>query len=200
MIDQIDWQLLATAVDYYKSLGFEYVEVPWKVSVDSAKVTCPSDGILEMSDDLVLIASAEQGFIDLVRDGLLPRDKGGVNYVACTPCFRVQDAERSILHHPYFMKVELFVRLENEDQGDSTVKELMHKARRLMGMNGAIPEVRKFDDGTVDLEIDGIEVGSYGWKWHRDVGLWAYGTGLALPRFSQALEFTAPADKIVSKE
>jgi hypothetical protein len=37
-----------------------------------------------------------------------------------------------------------------------------------------------------DLEINGIEVGSYG---RREVGdfTWVYGTGLALPRFSQAL-------------
>ena len=42
-------------------------------------------------------------------------------------------------------------------------------------------------DGVADLEIAGIEVGSYGIRHHELVGHWAFGTGLAEPRYSQAM-------------
>jgi hypothetical protein len=185
MIDHINWRRIADAIDFYQSLGFDYVEVPWKVSVDSAKVTCPPDGILEMSGDLVLAASAEQGFIDLKRDGLLPKwGLGGVNYVACTPCFRVHDAGRSPIHHPYFMKVELFCVCESDIEAAQAAHELINRAYRFMDCK--LDKVET--DKGWDLEVAGIEVGSYGWHHHPEVGYWAYGTGLAEPRFSQALE------------
>jgi hypothetical protein len=45
-------------------------------------------------------------------------------------------------------------------------------------------------DGGLDIEVDGIEVGSYGRRWFQFLdGLsfdYAYGTGLALPRFTIA--------------
>jgi len=38
-----------------------------------------------------------------------------------------------------------------------------------------------------DIEIDGVEYGSYGLRYHEDIGVWVYGTGVALPRFQQIL-------------
>jgi hypothetical protein len=41
-----------------------------------------------------------------------------------------------------------------------------------------------------DIELNSIEIGSYGWRQHRDI-IWAYGTGLAEPRFSIANQSTS---------
>lgn len=46
-------------------------------------------------------------------------------------------------------------------------------------------EVVDTDEG-FDLQLGGIEIGSYGKRHHDSFGPWAYGTGLALPRFSVA--------------
>lgn len=186
MIEPINWRRLAAAIEFYQALGFHYVETPWKVDPASARVTCPPNGHIEMVDDLALVASAEQGFIDLERYSLLP---DYVNFVSCTPCFRQIDAGRSKYHHPYFMKVELYVRLNEDDEAPAAAWELVHRASRFMKEHGA-EDIRAvhLDDGSVDLEINGIEVGSYGYREHPEIGRWAYGTGLAEPRFTQALE------------
>jgi hypothetical protein len=41
-----------------------------------------------------------------------------------------------------------------------------------------------------DIELNGIEIGSYGWRQNQDI-IWAYGTGLAEPRFSIANQSTS---------
>ena len=184
MIDPINWRRIAEAIDFYQDLGFQYVEVPWKVDEASARITCPPNGYVEMVDGLALVASAEQGFIDLERDSLLP---SGVNFVACTPCFRQSDAGRSEFHHPYFMKVELYVRIGKDDDGDRAAWELMNRAKKFMTEQGAEPYVVQLEN-SFDLEVNGIEVGSYGYRFHPEVGGWAYGTGLAEPRFTQAMD------------
>lgn len=187
----INWKRISEAIEFYKDLDFDYVEVPWKVSVDSAKVTCPSsDGLLEMTGDLVLIASGEQGFIELDRNKMLPWPNSGINYVTCTPCFREIDGGRSNIHHPYFMKVELYSLCKNETTANDTAKRLMSHAQSFMKKytGTKTTKIVETTDGW-DLELAGIEVGSYGYRHHDKIGYWAYGTGLAEPRYSQALEF-----------
>ena len=49
-----------------------------------------------------------------------------------------------------------------------------------------VPTAVKTDEG-YDLEINGIEVGSYGARYHAKIGWWAYGTGLAEPRYTTAM-------------
>jgi hypothetical protein len=54
------------------------------------------------------------------------------------------------------------------------------------GADAAARRLVTTEDG-LDVEIGGIEVGSYGTRLHEGFS-WNYGTGLAEPRFSSALE------------
>lgn len=184
MIESIDWSRLAEAVAYYKMHGFQYTEVPWKVAAEAAAITMPDSGYMEWSDGLVMSASGEQGFIGLELDSLMPVTNNP-NFVTCTPCFRINDGGRSYIHHPYFMKVELYVRCLDKAQAERVAYELLLKAKRFMSADTVVTTM----DGW-DLEINGIEVGSYGARYHEKIGWWSYGTGLAEPRYSQALKNT----------
>jgi len=182
MIASINWKMIAEAVDYYKRHGFQYIEVPWKVSEEAAAITCPDLGHMEWCDGLVIPASGEQGFLDLELSALMP-DTKNPNFVTCTPCFRAGDAGRSPMHHPYFMKVELYVQCLDKTQAERVSYELLLKAKRFMSADTVVTT----PDGW-DLELNGVEVGSYGLRYHERIGWWTYGTGLAEPRYSQALD------------
>lgn len=184
MMHKINWHRLAQAIDYYQSLGFEYVETPWLVHPFSAEITTPRDRRVESLQGyaLALAASGEQGFLDLNRQNRL---ENGVNFVTCSPCFRIQDERHSDFHHAHFMKVELFSRCESKSMAQFAEMELLNRAATFM-TEWVKPTVTK-QPNEYDLEIAGIEVGSYGHRYDIDTGWWAYGTGLAEPRFSQAL-------------
>jgi len=191
--NNIDWVLLGRAVEFYRGLGFEYVETPWLVDPQVAMVTMPSWGQLDLVNNRALVASGEQGFLQLDRDKKIK----AVNYVTCTPCFRLLDEARDELHQGYFMKVELYVRCMYEDESQNAARELVDRASRFMGkeLNNHV-EVVQTDEGW-DLEINGVEVGSYGARFDKDthdhgIGWWAYGTGLALPRYSLAVDMPEP--------
>jgi len=187
----VDWARLGRAVEYYKGHGFTYVEVPWAVSRTAIEVTCPNpQNAGEVMDLGCLVGSAEQSFIALMQLGALPPGK----YVACTPCFRLGDTYDD-LHAPYFMKVELIETAEEGiDLGSADVHKMVDLATSFMnrdlGRNALGANVPHAVSKVVtregwDLEIDGIEVGSYGLRTHENLA-WVYGTGLAEPRFSAA--------------
>lgn len=186
--DNINWTRIAEAVENYRSLGFKYVETPWIVSREAALLTCPHERYLDHADNHgVLAASAEQGFLQLAMDGELD----SVNYVSSGPCFRIKDTlEHADRYHKlYFMKVELFSRCRDESEAVHAYKEMMGSAINFMRnyLDGQqSPDARQTRDGW-DLELNQIEVGSYGYRYDDRVGWWAYGTGIAEPRFSQAL-------------
>jgi len=176
----INWTRIAEAIEFYKQHGFEYIEVPWTVQPSTAMITLDDPDYLDLitSNNECLVGSAEQGFLQLAREDRLPH----VNYVACTPCFRVRDAQKNTprTHQPYFMKVELFSRCDNEHQALLASKEILNRAWKFMERK---PESIETDDG-FDLVLNGVEVGSYGFKQYPGIGYWAYGTGLAEPRYS----------------
>jgi len=181
----IDWTLIGQAVEHYQGLGFEYIDTPWMVDEAVACSTCPPHGHLDVvsTNGKVLVASAEQGFLQLDSEGKLD----GVNYVSAGPCFRITDGMNNYdgRHHATFMKVELYVRCNGLLQASHAAKTMAHSASRFMG-NGA--EVVRLDQKhSWDVEINGIEVGSYGARKHENL-CWAYGTGLALPRYHEALQ------------
>lgn len=168
---------------------------------------------------LALVGSAEQSFIDLWLRGELP-DRRPV--VALTPCFRLADDNPSTCHHPYFMKVELgyFAAVwPSERAGGRPIEAhlldalsyadmmrghavsllLRMEARRLVARQEApVLRTRAVEGGRFyetplgDLEVAGVEVGSYGARAFEDDSgstvVWAYGTGLAEPRSSWAIE------------
>lgn len=197
---KIDWALLARAVEFYQSQGYKYVEMPWAVSAESVAITCPRPEYTANVDGLgSLVGSAEQSFLHMDLSGKLGKGR----FVALTPCFRLGD-DGDDLHHPYFMKVELYI---NDAQGleamvDGVAPEgaidngpfmaYLHMLsivgqfnRSILG-DVEIENVRGVDTSEgCDVELNGIEIGSYGIRQHNG-HVWVYGTGVAEPRFSQA--------------
>ena len=179
----IDWALVSRAVDYYQCHGFSYLEVPWICGKKATMATCPSDKtpILAAHPNIplgYLAGSAEQSFIQMMLDGTLSAGK----YVAATPCFR--DDELDELHQRYFFKVEL---IDFSSSNEDAVGYMIHKARMFMGELTIKPIAIEETESGVDLCCDGIELGSYGYREFEGFK-WAYGTGLALPRFSQVCQ------------
>jgi len=80
----IHWDRLARAVEFYRHMGFRYVEVPWAVTPSVTKLTLPAGIESFHVGERDLIGSAEQGLLQLIKAGFLPPGK----YVACSPCFR----------------------------------------------------------------------------------------------------------------
>jgi hypothetical protein len=181
---KIDYPMLGAAVEFYRSQGYEYREVPWIVGNAAINATLPADcsryslgvevhGGFVYSDRMV-VGSAEQSFIAM---GLPPG-----RYVGVTPCFRVEPTY-DVLHQSTFMKVELF-----DNRSKPGVGSLVRDAKNFMERYDVNPVIVQTEIGE-DLMLDNIEVGSYGYRNVEGFGCWAYGTGLALPRFSVAMAF-----------
>jgi seryl-tRNA synthetase len=176
----ISWNLVAKALDLYQNLGYKYVEAPWVVSPEATRATIPEglsacgmqyDG--QSKGDLV--GSAEQGFAQLMIDGAI----GPGRWVAAGPCFRWEAFDTT--HQMTFFKVELI-----EIARKPLLEDMITDASRVLyKLTGHYPEMVKTPEG-YDLEVNGVEVGSYGLRSFKDV-TWAYGTGLALPRTTNAV-------------
>lgn len=179
--ETIDWQRIGRAVRFYRDRGYHYVEVPWVVPQRTTMLTAPPDSrIYSVDDNADLVGSAEQSFLWLAeRDELRHRHLVGV-----TPCFRGD--VRSPIHQNSFMKVELFC----SQATDPDLRAMVYEARDFFRSEG-VP-VQCVDtsaltgtENSVDLQVAGIEIGSYGIRSKNGL-TWAYGTGLAEPRFSVA--------------
>lgn len=206
MVTAVNYSVLARAVEYYVDLGYQYVEVPW--AVDRQFIDLTAHGRLApmmatisgaKEETKWLVGSGEQGFLALEHDEatVLPQGK----YCTLTPCFRPGDGNRSEFHQTGFMKVELY-RTDHVDK--YAVDEMIWAASVFMQqeLRGEGYHIERHDTPeenyevphtgfatllSADLELNGIEVGSYGLRHCKEVD-WAYGTGIAEPRFSQARE------------
>jgi len=182
----IHWDRLARAVEFYRHMGFRYVEVPWAVTPSVTKLTLPAGIESFHVGERDLIGSAEQGLLQLIKAGFLPPGK----YVACSPCFR-NERQLDDLHQHRFMKVELI-----DTSSDQDLRELLSFARHFFSMEGAeVVETLQTDSRNpawpqIDLEWGGIELGSYGTR-TIDGLTWTYGTGVSEPRFSHVTELVA---------
>ena len=183
------WHRLSAVLKYYDE--YKYVDAPWAVDMETMLITCPGDQYVTKSAAGCLVGSAEQSFLHLLRTGVL--EDG--DYIAVTPCFRHTDAlERSDeLHRAYFMKAEL-IHASHEPIPASYGTRLAAQARDCFlhlapaaladKAHSALRMVHT--ESGYDLELSGIEIGSYGVRRYEDLW-WAYGTALAEPRFTQAL-------------
>lgn len=173
-----NWSRLARALDFYSERGFTRVELDWHAANEICTITCPDEGRIYAFDDRSLIGSAEQAFMEAQRHGTLPTGR----YVALTPCFR-REPVISETHQRHFMKVELYA----SGQSDSEIaREFASIAAEFMATETSQPVILIPTPEGYDLEIAGIEVGSYSGR--SAVGMnWTCGTGLAEPRFSTAV-------------
>lgn len=174
-LTQIDWRLLADSVAFYEAAGFEYMELPYFVPTSINNITFDGDGY-DVSSLHSLVGSAEQSFLNEALSIWRDSDLAPGKYVGVTPCFR-REPEHTGLTQPHFMKVELF-----DCRPEADAWALMLTARQFMRAHCDRLTVETTSAGW-DLMIGQIEVGSYGVRSHRGFR-WAYGTGLALPRFS----------------
>ncbi len=108
--------------------------------------------------------------------------------MSTSPCFR--DNEVDDIHFSDFMKVELCV-VAPKLSPAWTAKRVGDAAHQFARTEGLFVSTVNTDIGFDIVSDNGIEIGSYGWR-HAEIGgaeqVWAYGTGLAEPRFSQALQ------------
>lgn len=192
----VNYSILARALDYYIGIGYKRIEVPWAVSRAAIDITARGRHAASLRDGKSLVGSAEQSFLELELnpETALPPD----SYCALTPCFRPGDLDGEY-HQEYFMKIELF-RTDVVDK--YAVDEMIWDASVFMQQELRFQEyhieridtpeenymIPLHDTGTLlsaDLNLNGVEVGSYGLR-HCPEFDWAYGTGLAEPRFSMA--------------
>lgn len=167
---------VSDAISFYLNKGYQWIDTPWIVPEKIRQ--CTFQGTREKCDLGYLVGSAEQGFIELMAKDIL---KDGL-YVSAGPCFRFDDIGKRN-SEPYFYKVELC----HVGYG-SRVSSILYDAKEFLG--GHIVSTA---DG-FDLEINNIEIGSYGYRSIQNPYLnsktlhWSYGTGLAEPRYSIAVQ------------
>jgi hypothetical protein len=184
----ISYELLVEAKAYYASLGYDYIDVPWEVEECVSKITKPIDRKEYHLNHGVLVASGEQSFLQMIKNGNLPHG----SYQCITPCFR-QEPVIDETHKPYFMKLEL---IETAFPFKPALDQMIQHAydffsRRVKCKIVKTTAVNDCEDNTYDIvTVDGeIELGSYGMRWNHEhiKRMWLYGTGLAEPRFSDII-------------
>ena len=182
----INWGLLARAQAFYASKGFQYRETPWSVPTEINALTRPADTPAWFEHEFQgrtheLVASAEQGFLYQLKQHNLPPGM----HQSISPCFRVEPLYGEY-HQPWFMKLELCVVTE-KDNAPAALRMVLQAAYGLYQSHcdaGSIVQTQ-VSDTQFDLELNGIEIGSYGIR-KLDSCAFIYGTGLALPRFDIA--------------
>lgn len=181
--ENIDWLLLAEANSFYANNGFQQIETPFAIPSYYHSFTKPHDNQtfvlnngLFSNNSHELVGSAEQGFIYLLLNDLLPGNK----LQSITPCFRFDDYDK--LHQPWFMKLELFQLSDNSED----LFNIISLAKTFFEKH-ALSKINIINTGIdmYDLSLNNIEIGSYGFR-HINDHTFIYATGLALPRFSIA--------------
>jgi len=200
LVGPAQYKRLLSAIDYYEKCGFKYIDVPWAVGAEAIGITRPPWASVEGGCEMVAggghlfpVASAEQSFIQLQLDALngsLDNRIAG-SYQTLTPCFR-NEPTLDDLHQPYFMKLELisWYRTTRED-----MDKMIAHARTLFEAELWVDCIHNADPdpiGIVAYDLvtthSGVELGSYGIRETEYLGRWLYGTGLAEPRYTYALE------------
>jgi hypothetical protein len=182
---QIDMGLMLKAINFYTEVGYELLAVPMVVDKECSDKTKPS-GVYNIhhNDTGVYVASAEQSFLQLHKEGKL---KNNHKYMAVTPCIRPDELDTTHLH--VFLKLEL-IHTGKYDEYLSIIKD----AFNFFSTETNNLQVIDTEIGT-DIYLNNIEIGSYGTREFLDGTPYEYGTGLALPRFSYAKSL--PRDNVV---
>lgn len=174
----IDYRALAGALDHYTGHDYPYMEAPWVVSSAAMNATLPAGDEATRTQYGELVGSAEQSFIELMMRG-----REVTKACAITPCFRLEPRYDE-LHHGYFIKLELI----DTDATVANLRAMIEVARSLFEKYMEV-EVVEMGNEMYDI-VDsrhGIELGSYGFR-EMNERRFIYGTGLALPRLTTALQ------------
>ena len=182
--NNINWQRLMSAITFYNSQGYKYVDLDWTVNENISEITKPLGKRDFFVNDKALVASGEQSFLQMIVDGKLVDGK----YCGITPCFR-DEYEIDNLHQQYFMKVELIDTLNiNHKTRVNAMNKMINSAKEFYSNYLAV-QVTEVQDEMYDIEDikNRIELGSYGTRQYKNIE-WVFGTGLAEPRLSRVLK------------
>lgn len=189
-------QLLQDTLDFWVlEKRFSFVDLPWTAERQYLEATRPvgaPDAALDTHYGQ-FVCSGEQSFIALWDQKRLAPAAG---YIGWTPCIRNEPLDE--LHQYGFMKAELFCPVEAPEEGLALVMGFLQAQKTLFARLAATHLdariARQLETVSVasnqwDINVGGIEVGSYGWREFKGQ-LYAYGTALAEPRFSIAVKRT----------
>lgn len=185
----INYDIIAESIRHYEEFGFIRVESPWTVTRSISNITKP-EGAKDFyiaEKDKVLVASGEQSFLALYNKEFLP--KGW--YQTVTPCFR--DESFTPLHTKYFIKNELIITGENELNTEYMsivwLENIVEKASWFFQkyLDSKHIKIKSTSSLSYDIMCEEIELGSYGIR-QCDFLKWIYGTGVAEPRLSRAIQ------------
>lgn len=178
----IDTDLVFKALQFYQT-NFNLIKVPMCVGFESILHTLPKGRIpllRDNSDDpqecTYYVGSAEQSFIEMYSQGKI----GKGYYAAITPCQRNEQEDET--HFTIFLKLELII------IGHHCLPEMLSHVKMFLESEDidwkVVPSDNK--ETEVDIEVNNIEVGSYGINVMPDGTPYTYGTGIAEPRLSYA--------------
>jgi seryl-tRNA synthetase len=177
--NNINWSRLVSALNFYNASGWKQIDLEWIVDSDVSSSTKPSDKQSFFIGYKELVASGEQSFIQLIKEGkLLPG-----RYCGITPCFR--DDDEDYLHSKYFMKVELIDTLNTDMK---SLEEIIYCAKQFFSIFLDV-RIEKIEENLYDIVEfkTGFELGSYGIREYNNLK-YVFGTGLAEPRLSKVLK------------
>jgi hypothetical protein len=180
----INYQFLHQSTLFYETHKFQRIESPWTVTKAVSEITKPIEfADLEIKDkDKVLVASGEQSFLYLYLKNFLPKGR----FQTITPCFRNEPFDQT--HTKYFMKNELII---TDSVSHKTLIDTVSICKSFFESihqnHIEYPvEIIQTSDTSFDLNLNGIEIGSYGIRTCEFLK-WIYATGIAEPRFSQII-------------
>lgn len=172
--------LIQDGLNYYSRIGYQMVNVPIVIDKDISARTKPEFVQDLHHNEKVYIGSAEQGLLQLNKNGFL--NKNG-NYMAITPCFR-NETVLDESHFLIFLKIELMI---ITDTPEIELKNMINDALSFFKFYKKDIECIKLGKNEFDIIVNNTEIGSYGIRNLNKDKKYVYGTGLAEPRFSYAL-------------
>lgn len=172
----ISTQKIFKALDFFTKLGYEMMDVPLVVDEDVSNFTKPSGrkNFYHLNNK-VYVASAEQSFLQMIKEGEISSGR----YIAITPCVRDEEVYDNT-HFKTFLKVEICC------IGEDCVDEVVSHTLLFNSLYGAACQL-SVENNVVDINLNGIEVGSYGKRTSPCGVVYTFGTAIAEPRFSYAL-------------
>jgi hypothetical protein len=184
----INYGLIQNSIYFYERAGYLRVESPWTVTEAISNITKPewATSFTIKEKNKVLVASGEQSFLAMYNKGFLPLGQ----FQTVTPCFR--DDAFSLVHTKYFVKNELIK--TDRTTHDDLMKVINVAWAYFKYVAGPDVKLKELDDGTYDLYLGDIELGSYGIRTCPFL-TWIYGTGIAEPRLTRAMEIYGLSQK-----
>ena len=175
---------LQQALNFYiDNLNYVPLVCPSVVDLDVLYETIPKDRVPTPHLNKYYVGSAEQSFLQLLKDGFIPKEN--CRYLLISPCKRDEE-KHDDTHFDIFFKIELIT----IDKSVSLIDDALSCFEYLTkDKNKKICTSFDINTNIFDIEINDIEVGSYGSRIYNNIKYY-YGTGIALPRFNYALSLT----------